>query len=263
MKIAFLGAGKMATALARGLVDSEVCGAGDITVADASNVARSALASQLGVKAAESNEAAVKVADAVILCVKPSDAAAALEPCAGALDGKLFISIAAGLTLESLGKMVGDGVRVVRAMPNTAAQVGRSATAFAAGPGVTDVDLALTRKIFGAVGLALPVPESQLDAVTGLSGSGPAYVYLVIESLSDGGVAAGLPRALASQLAVQTVMGAAAMVAETKEHPAVLREAVTSPGGTTAAGLRVLESAAVRSAFIEAVGAATDKSTGG
>ncbi|MGC1481603.1 MAG: pyrroline-5-carboxylate reductase [Chthoniobacterales bacterium] len=262
MKIAFLGAGKMATAFARGLVDSKVCAAGDIAVADASQVARSALASQLDVKAAESNEAAVAGADAVLLCVKPGDVAGALEQCGEALGDRLLISIVAGLSLEALGAMAGESVRVVRAMPNTAAQVGRSASAYAAGPGVTDADLALTKKIFSAVGVALPVPESQLDAVTGLSGSGPAYVYLVIEALSDGGVAAGLPRALASQLAVQTVLGAAAMVAETKEHPAVLREAVTSPGGTTAAGLGVLESAAVRSAFVEAVGAAADRSRG-
>ncbi len=259
MKIAFLGAGKMATALARGLVDAEVCAAKEIAVADASQVARSALASQLGVKAAESNAVAVEAADAVILCVKPGDAGVAIEQCGEALAGKLLVSIAAGLTLEALRELAGEGVRLVRAMPNTAAQVGRSATAFSAGPGVTDADLTLTKKIFGAVGLALSVPESQLDAVTGLSGSGPAYVYLVIEALADGGVAAGLPRALAAQLAVQTVLGAAAMVAETKEHPAVLREAVTSPGGTTAAALRVLESAAVRSAFVEAVGAATEK----
>lgn len=262
MKIAFLGAGKMATAFARGLVDSEVCGAKDIAVADASQVARSALASQLGVKAAESNSVAVTGADAILLCVKPADAAAALGQCGEALDGKLLISIVAGVSLESLAAMAGEKVRLVRAMPNTAAEVGRSASVYAAGPGVTEADLTLTKKIFNAVGLALPVPESQLDAVTGLSGSGPAYVYLVIEALSDGGVAAGLPRALAAQLAVQTVMGAAAMVAETKEHPAVLREAVTSPGGTTAAALGVLEAAAVRSAFIEAVGAAANKSRG-
>lgn len=252
----------MATAFARGLVDSEICAAKDIAVADVSQVARSAMASQLEVKAVESNGAAVEDADAVLLCVKPGDVATALEQCGEKLSGKLLISIVAGMPLESLAKLVAANVRLVRAMPNTAAQVGRSASVYAAGPGVTDADLTLTKKIFSAVGLALPVPESQLDAVTGLSGSGPAYVYLVIEALSDGGVAAGLPRALASQLAVQTVMGAAAMVAETKEHPAVLREAVTSPGGTTAAGLAVLEAAAVRSAFADAVGAAAERAGG-
>jgi pyrroline-5-carboxylate reductase len=144
-------------------------------------------------------------------------------------------------------------------MPNTPAQVGAGATAYSGDASATKDDLALAGRILGAVGLAVAVPEKQLDAVTGLSGSGPAYIFLVMEALSDGGVAAGLPRALATQLAVQTVLGAAKLAAETNEHPALLREAVTSPGGTTAVALGVLEAAAVRSAFSDAVNAAADR----
>ncbi len=260
MKIASIGAGKMAGALVRGLVQAKVCAPGEITVADPSSAARGALAARLGVLAADSNPAAIEGADAVLLCVKPGDVAAALESCRAGLAGKLLISIVAGLSLDALARLAGADTRVIRAMPNTPAQVGCGATAYAAGANATDADMAVAEEIFGAVGLAFPVSESLLDAVTGLSGSGPAYVFLVIEALSDGGVAAGLPRPLASQLAVQTVLGAATMVAETGEHPAILREAVTSPGGTTAAALAVLESAAVRAALVEAVAAAAQRS---
>jgi len=250
----------MAGALVRGLVHAGVCAAKDIAVSDASDLARSRLASQLEVSAADSNAGAVEGADVVLLCVKPGDVAKALEECAAALDGKLLVSIVAGLSIQRLQTLAGDGVRIIRAMPNAAAQVGKSATAYAGGGGVTEDDLGCAAEIFGAVGLAFPIAEHLLDAITGLSGSGPAYVYLMIEALSDGGVAAGLPRPLAAQLAVQTMIGAAAMVAETKEHPAVLREAVTSPGGTTAVALGVLEAAAMRSALSEAVQAAAERS---
>jgi pyrroline-5-carboxylate reductase len=145
-------------------------------------------------------------------------------------------------------------------MPNTAAMVGKSATALAAQSGLSGEDLAVAQKIFQAVGTVYAVTESQLDAVTGLSGSGPAYIYLVMEALSDGGVAAGLPRKLALELAIQTVAGAAETAIVTGEHPALLREMVTSPGGTTIAALSTLETAAVRAAFIDAVKSAAKRS---
>lgn len=259
MKIASLGAGRMAAALVRGLVQAGVARAADVRVADPVAAARESLAAELGVTAADSNAAAVDGADVVLLCVKPGDVPAALAAAGGALDGRLLISIVAGLSLATL-RPLAAGARIIRAMPNTPAQVGAGATAYAGGPDATAADLEVAARILGAVGLAVPVAEKALDAVTGLSGSGPAYIFLVIEALSDGGVNAGLPRALSTQLAVQTVLGAARLAAESGEHPALLREAVTSPGGTTAAALGVLESAAVRAAFSDAVRAAAQRS---
>jgi pyrroline-5-carboxylate reductase len=258
MKIASIGAGRMASALVRGLVQAEVCTAKDIFVADPVAAARDELSASLGAKAAESNAEAVADADVVLLCVKPNDVPAALAACGPRLSGKLLLSIVTGWSIDALRKHA-SGARVIRSMPNTPAQVGAGATAYAGDASATPDDLALAGRILGAVGLAVAVPEKSLDAVTGLSGSGPAYVFLVMEALSDGGVAAGLPRALATQLAVQTVLGAAKLASETGEHPALLREAVTSPGGTTAAALGVLEAAAVRSAFADAVNAAADR----
>lgn len=246
----------MAGALVRGLVKSGVCEASQIVVADPVAAACEALAGGIGVGTA-TNEDAVKDADVVLVCVKPGDVPAALKSCN--LDGRLVISIAAGISIATLAGLA-PGARIVRAMPNTPAQVGAGATAYAGGPSATADDLKLAGRILGAVGLAVEVPEKLLDAVTGLSGSGPAYVFLIIEALSDGGVAAGLPRALATQLATQTVLGAAQLASQSSEHPAVLREAVTSPGGTTAAGLGVLEAAAVRAAISDAVKAAAARS---
>jgi pyrroline-5-carboxylate reductase len=183
----------------------------------------------------------------------------ALEESGEALEGRLLLSVVTGLKIAAL-REAAAGCRVIRAMPNTAAMVGRSATAVAAEKGAARADIETAERIFGAVGEVFSVAEGQLDAVTGLSGSGPAFVYLVMEALADGGLAAGLPRALALDLAVQTVAGAAEMAALTKEHPALLREMVASPAGTTIAGLVVLEGAAVRSAFINAVKAAAARS---
>jgi len=259
MKIASLGAGRMAGALVRGLVKAGVCAPSDIAVADVIAAAREGLAADLGARAFATNAEAVAEADVVLLCVKPNDVAAALDTCGEVLAGKLLISIATGWSISALSAHA-RGARVIRAMPNTPAQVGAGATAYAGDATATAADLDLAGRIFSAVGLAVAVQEKQLDAVTGLSGSGPAYIFLVMEALSDGGVAAGLSRALATQLAVQTVLGAGRLAAETGEHPALLREAVTSPGGTTAAALGVLEAAAVRSAFSDAVSAAVERS---
>ncbi len=259
MKIASIGAGRMASALVRGLVQAEVCASAEIAIADPAAAARDQLAGSLGAKSAATNAEAVADAEVVLLCVKPNDVPAALSACGSNIAGKLLLSIVTGWSIAELRKHAA-GARVIRAMPNTPAQVGAGATAYSGDASATPDDLALAARILGAVGLAVVVPEKSLDAVTGLSGSGPAYVFLVMEALSDGGVAAGLPRPLATQLAVQTVLGAAKLAAETNEHPALLREAVTSPGGTTAAALGVLEAAAVRSAFADAVNAAAERS---
>jgi pyrroline-5-carboxylate reductase len=208
---------------------------------------------------ATSNEEAAGAAPVVILCVKPQEAAIAIQQAGAVLDGKLLISIAAGLNVATLEKMA-PKCRVIRAMPNTPAIIGRAATAYTGGANATQADKDCAEAIFASVGVVSYVQEKLLDAVTGLSGSGPAYVFLVIEALTDGGVSCGLPTNLARQLAIQTVLGAAELAKETGEHPAILREMVTSPGGTTAAALGELEQHGVRAAFIQAVRAADRRS---
>ena len=211
-----------------------------------------------------------------MLAVKPADALAALQSITSqqmessmrwawqgggsGKDGKLLISIVAGLSIASLEKAAGGKLRVIRVMPITPALVLAGASAFATGTQATDEDAETARKIFGGVGVALQVKESLLDAVTGLSGSGPAYVYTVIEALADGGVLMGLPRELALQLAAKTVSGAAEMVLQGGLHPAVLRDQVASPGGTTIAGIEALEAGGLRAALIAAVRAAAERS---
>jgi pyrroline-5-carboxylate reductase len=194
-----------------------------------------------------------------VLAVKPAVVVAACDALGDLPVGRV-LSIAAGVPLATLEASLPDQTPVVRAMPNTPALVGAGAAAIAAGSFAGDDDLDWAEGILGAVGIVVRVPESQLDAVTGLSGSGPAYVFMVAEALVDAGVLAGLSRDVAERLAGQTLLGAARLVTETDDGPAALRAAVTSPGGTTAAGLRVLEARAVRSALLEAVQAATERS---
>ncbi len=194
-----------------------------------------------------------------LVAVKPADVEAACRALTDAGIGRV-LSIAAGVTLASLESWLGEGAAVVRAMPNTPALVGAGAAAIAAGSAAGEADLAWAEEILSAVGRVERVPEKLLDAVTGLSGSGPAYVFLVAEALIEAGVAAGLPRPVSETLTIQTLLGSARLLAESGDRPEVLRAAVTSPGGTTAAGLAALEARAVRSAFMEAVMAATDRS---
>ncbi|MHB8519855.1 MAG: pyrroline-5-carboxylate reductase [Limisphaerales bacterium] len=261
LMIGFLGAGKMATALAKGFVNAGLVGADQILASDPVEAARSAFAKAVGAKASASNLEVTRFAQVLLLAVKPDQVTDALAEIRSHLTKKhLLISIAAGVTLSTLENGLSDGVRVIRVMPNTPALVGASATAYAPGKSATPEDGQLAQKLFSAVGIALKVKEPLLDAVTGLSGSGPAYVYLVIEALSDGGVAAGLPREVATKLAAQTLLGAAKMVLETGQHPGALKDMVTSPGGTTIEGLHELEKGRVRGAFINAVRAAAEKS---
>lgn len=198
-------------------------------------------------------------AEGAVVAVKPADVRAACEALAAAGVPRV-LSVAAGVRLADLESWCGPRAAVIRAMPNTPALVGAGATGLCAGSAAGGAELDWALSLMGSVGLSVVVPEKMLDAVTGLSGSGPAYVFLVAEALVEGGVLAGLPRPIARDLAVQTVLGAARMMAETGELPEVLRAGVTSPGGTTAAGLRRLEAAATRSAFIEAVVAAAARS---
>ena len=198
-------------------------------------------------------------ANGTVVAVKPQDIESALRAVAATQPARV-LSIAAGVRLARLEAGVGEGVPVVRAMPNTPALVGAGAAAVAGGSVASDDDLVWAEQILGAVGVVVRVPEKLLDAVTGLSGSGPAYVFLLAEALIDGGVAAGLPRDVAEALTTQTLLGSARLLAESDEGPEQLRAQVTSPGGTTAEALAVLEDADVRAAFIEAVQAATRRS---
>jgi len=260
-KIGFLGAGKMATALAKGFVRAEIAFPKEICAADPHEAARRHFSEELGAQTVASNLAVAQAATVLILATKPDQVAAALAEISGAVTGNhVLISIAAGVTLAKLEAALPDGARVIRVMPNTPALVGEGASAFALGNSATAADSELAKKLLSAVGLALQVKESLLDAVTGLSGSGPAYVYQFIEALSDGGVAAGLPRDIATKLAAQTVLGGAKMVLETGEHPGALKDQVTSPGGTTIEGLHALEKGKLRATVISAVRAATEKS---
>jgi len=261
LTVGFLGAGKMATALAKGLVQAKLVNASQIIASDPIDAARAAFAKEVGVKATASNLEAARSAQVLVLAVKPDQVAGVLKEIRGRVTGKhLLCSIAAGVTLAKLESGLGNGARVIRVMPNTPALVGASATAYALGKNATAEDGRLAQKMFSAVGVAFQLKESLLDAVTGLSGSGPAYVYLIIEALSDGGVAAGLPRNVATKLAAQTVFGSAKMALETGQHPGVLKDMVTSPGGTTIEGLHELEKAGVRGMLMNAVRAAAEKS---
>jgi pyrroline-5-carboxylate reductase len=202
----------------------------------------------------------IEQADIVVLAVKPQHLANVARELGGLNHPhKLLISLLAGVRIQTLCEVLRHQ-RVIRVMPNTPCLVGSGASAYALGPEASAADGRRVAEMLGAVGLAVEVDEKLMDAVTGLSGSGPAYIYTVIEALSDGGVRAGLPREIATRLAAQTVLGAAQMVLSTAEHPAVLKERVTSPGGTTIAGLQALERAGVRAAFMGAVEAATQRS---
>jgi len=259
--IGFLGAGKMASALASGFVRAGITSKDKIMASDVSALARSAFSESVGGRSTGFNPDVAKFASVLILAVKPDQVADVLREISPEVtDNHLIISIAAGVTLGKMESDLPPGTRIIRVMPNTPALVGASASGYALGRSATPEDGHLAARLFSAVGLALQVKESLLDAVTGLSGSGPAYVYMMIEALSDGGVAAGLPREVATKLAAQTLLGAAKMALETSLHPGVLKDMVTSPGGTTIEGVHELEKAGLRAALMNAVRAAADKS---
>ena len=259
--VGFIGAGQMARALAKGFVQAGLLPAEKIVACDPFAAAGEQFARETpGVRILADNLKVVQGADVVFLAVKPQSMPGVLTELAGKTPaGTLIISIAAGVTLAKLSTGL-KTERVIRVMPNTPCLVGQGASAYALGGGATPDDAAVAAKLLGAVGLAVQVEEKLLDAVTGLSGSGPAFVYMIIEALSDGGVHMGLPRELATALAAHTVRGAAEMVITQKEHPAVLRDRVASPGGTTIAGMQALEDRGVRAGLIAAVEAATLRS---
>jgi len=259
--IAFVGAGNMAGALIRGLIGTATVRADMIIAADPDQARRNALAEELGIRTTASNEDAVRHANVIVLATKPQLFAQVLPGISAALrPDTLVVSIAAGISTSMIEASLPPGSRVVRTMPNTPALVGAGATAIAAGPHATEADLDLVEALFRSVGISVRVPEEQIDAVTGLSGSGPAYVFAMIEALRDAGAREGLPEETALQLAAQTVFGAARLLLDEKEAPEVLRERVTSPGGTTRAGLDALATAGFAEAILSAVRAATRRS---
>ncbi len=252
--IAILGCGAMGSALGRGLVQAKAAEPQSIVFSDPHSAHLYALKQQLGVRSEETNHEAVRNADVIVVAVKPFNVRAVLDEIHDYVSvDQLVISIAAGIRISDMESALRQGVPVVRAMPNSAAQVNEGACALSPGTHATPEHLNAATTIFASVGMAVQVPEHLLDAVTALSGSGPAYVYLMIEALVDGGVKVGLPRDIAHQLAVQTVLGSARMVFETGKHPAQLKDMVATPGGTTITALAALEQAGVRAALIDAV----------
>jgi pyrroline-5-carboxylate reductase len=250
-----VGGGRMGEALLGGLLATEWAEAQELAVSEKVPGVRAALSERHpGVAVGPTPVAA----DGVVLAVKPDDAEVACRQMADAGAGRL-LSIVTGVPIQRLEELLGGGVAVVRAVPNTPALVGAGATAIAGGRRADETDMSWAEDVLGSVGRVVRVPEPLLDAVTGLSGSGPAYVYLLVEALIEAGVLNGLTWDLSRDLVVQTVLGSARLLLETGQRPESLRSAVVSPGGTTAAGLAVLESRAVRGAVLEAVAAATDR----
>jgi len=252
----------MATALARGFVQADLVRPESVSASDPSAEARAAFGREVpGAKVETANRSVVSAADVVLLAVKPQQMDDVLAGIRTAVRSEsLVVSIAAGVTLARLAGGLPDGQRIVRVMPNTPCLIGRGASGYSLGPHATVQDGRLVAKLLSAVGVAYEFEEKQLDAVTGLSGSGPAFVYTMIEALGNAGVQMGLPRELAADLAAHTAAGAAEMVLATGETPAALRDRVTSPGGTTLAGLKVLEEGGFQAAVNEAVRAATRRS---
>lgn len=259
--IAVLGTGQMARALVQAWIQTKRIQADRVIGSDPDEEARKQFTAQTRAPARWDNLGVVKEARIVLLAVKPSQLLSVLKEIRPAVTkDHLILSIAAGISTRKIEEALFDGVRVIRVMPNTPALVGCMAGAYCRGRWTQSEDAELTRHLFSALGVIYEVNESLMDAVTGLSGSGPAFIAVVIEALADGGVAAGLPREMALRLACQTVQGAARLISEMDLHPAQLKDRVASPAGTTIAGLEILESQAVRAAFLRAVQRAAERS---
>jgi pyrroline-5-carboxylate reductase len=259
-KVGFVGGGQMAEALVGGILSAKLCEPDQIRVSDPIAERLDVFKKNYGVQTSASNREIAAWGDIVVLAVKPQMLGAVLKEIGDELPNALVVSIVAGVPIGRITSACGQGTRVIRAMPNTPAVVHEGMTALAIGAGVQAQDAAVVRCMFESVGKVVPVEERLMDAVTGLSGSGPAYVFLAIEALADGGVKMGVPRDIAGILAAQTVLGAARMVLDTGQHPARLKDQVASPGGTTIAGLHCLEQGGLRATLIDAVEAATKRS---
>ncbi len=261
VRFAFIGGGNMAEAMIKGLLSGLGVKPQQIMATDVVPERRTYMQTTYGITASADNKHAVQESTVVILAVKPQIMPTILEEIAPVVNSeKLVISIAAGITLQTLQRALGDSRRVVRVMPNTPALVLAGAAGISPGKAATAQDIALVERIFNAVGRAIVVSDEMMDVVTGLSGSGPAFIFALIEGLSDGGVLMGLARQTATLLAAQTVLGAAKMVLETGKHPGELKDMVTSPAGTTIAGMHALESGGLRGLMMEAVRRASERS---
>ncbi len=259
--IGFLGTGNMAEAIIRGLLRGGDLEAQRIGASAPRAERRDELQKKYGIWTTADNAALCERSDVLVLSVKPQIMRKVLEQVGAKIKkDTLVISVAAGVPVSAIESRLPAGARVIRTMPNTPALVDAGATAIARGTHATDADEALAKQIFDAVGISVVLDESQLDAVTGLSGSGPAYVFLMLEALADAGVKVGLSRRISQQLAAQTVLGSAKLLLETNEHPGKLKDMVTSPGGTAIAGLHTLEAGGMRTTLMDAVEAATKRS---
>jgi pyrroline-5-carboxylate reductase len=261
-KVGFIGVGAMGGALCRGVIRANIASPDSVWVSDPRREVCEKIRAEAGVRIAADNRDMLAHCDYILLAVKPHLIEKVLAPIAdGFTTDKTLISVAAGVNIGKLESLLPAGVPVIRCMPNTPALVGAGVTVICGGSSVNENHLQAARGIFGAAGLVLEAEERLMDAVTGLSGSGPAYVYLFIEALTAGGVKAGLPRDVALKLAAQTTLGAAKMVLDTGKHPAELKDMVTTPGGTTIAGLAELERGNLRTACMNAVEAAAKRSS--
>lgn len=259
--VGMIGGGQMGEALIRGMIESGLTAAANITVAEPMVRRREYLESTYQITAVETPAQVTEKSRAVILAIKPQIMEPVLRQyCAHFTDDHLLISIAAGIPLSYIDQLVGGDMRVIRVMPNTPALVLAGASAMSGNENIRQEDMEIAQQIFSAVGTCIEVPENLLDAVTGLSGSGPGYVFTFLEAMIDGGVLAGLPRPVAEQLALQTVYGSAKLALETREPAAVLKGKVTSPGGTTITGIQALEEGGLRGTIMTAVEAATERS---
>jgi len=253
-KIGFIGAGNMGKAIINGLLNSNFLTKDRVLASEVSEQTAKKVSSELGITVLTDNKELVKTSDIIILCIKPYFIQSVLEEIKNCLtENKLLISIAAGISTEFIEKNIGGKIPVIRVMPNTPALVGEGMAAICKGRFASDKQAEFALELFSKVGRSIEVQEKFINAVTGISGSGPAYMYTIIEALADGGVKLGLPKSTAIELAAQTAIGAAKMVLETGKHPSVLKDEVTTPGGTTIAGLMVMEENKIRSALAKTV----------
>jgi pyrroline-5-carboxylate reductase len=260
-KIGFIGAGKMGSALMQGIIKAGIVKPENLGASDVYEPFLNELKAKMGINVSTDNAVIARASDVLILAVKPQTMGSVLENLKTYITAdKLIISIAAGVPLATYENALPEGTRIVRVMPNIAATVSEAASGISPGKNATPEDLKIALEIFSAVGTAVQVPESLMDAVTGLSGSGPAFIFPVIEAMADGAVLEGMDRKSALTLAAQTVLGAAKMALETGLHPGELKDMVTSPAGTTIQGVHALEEAGIRAAFMNAVIRASERS---
>lgn len=260
-KIGIIGGGNMGEAIAAGVTGGEIIAPANLIISDPLAARREYLRTHYAFTVTDDNQEVVRSSNIVILAVKPQKMKTVIENFASHIDGrKLFISVAAGITLTALENVLGSEIAVIRVMPNMPALIGEGATAISAGHWATDEDLEGARRIFDSIGVTVTVEESLMDSVTGLSGSGPAYGFIIIEALADAGVQMGLDRAVAVKLAAQTLLGAAKLCLKGDKTPGQLKDMVTSPGGTTITGIKALEDGKIRATLMSAVEAATERS---